>query len=75
MLLAAVLPLRQDAAGVSYDPGGHVVAGVMFFLASATGLVVLSRRLARDPRWRSIAANVLSAGVAAYEGRGLTFPR
>ena len=55
LLLAAVLPLRQDAAGVTYDPGGHVVAGSTFFL-SATGLIVLSRRLARDPRWRSIAA-------------------
>ena len=58
----------EDAAGVTYDPGGHVVAGVMFFVTSAIGLIVLSRRLARDPRWRSIAAYVLSAGVVAVAG-------
>jgi len=50
LLLAAIFPLREDAAGVTYDPGGHIVAGITFFLSSALGLVVLSRRLARDPR-------------------------
>jgi hypothetical membrane protein len=68
LVLAAVFPLREDAAGVTYDPGGHVVAGLMFFLSSAIGLIVLSRRLAHDPRWRSLAAYGLASGVLAQVG-------
>ncbi len=67
-MLAAIFPLRQDSAGVTYDPGGHIVAGIAFFLSSAVGLIVLSRRLAGDPRWRSLAAYTLVAGVVALAG-------
>jgi len=65
---AGIFPLREDTAGVTYDPGGHVVAGATFFLTSAVGLVVVSRRLARDPRWRNIAAYTLAAGLVALAG-------
>jgi hypothetical membrane protein len=68
LLLAAVFPLREDAAGVTYDPGGHVVAGVMFFLSSAVGLIAVSRRLTSDPRWRSIATYTLGSGLVALAG-------
>ena len=68
LLLAAAFPLREDAAGATYDPGGHIVAGLTFFLSSAVGLIVLSRRTARDPRWRSIAAYTLTAGGLALVG-------
>jgi hypothetical membrane protein len=68
LVLAAVFPLREDAAGVTYDPGGHIIAGLLFFLSSAIGLIVLSRRLAHDPRWRSLAAYVLASGVLALVG-------
>jgi hypothetical membrane protein len=68
LLLAAVFPLQQDAMGEVYDPGGHAVAGTMFFATSAIALVVLSRRLAGDPRWRAIAGYVLVAGVLAVIG-------
>lgn len=68
LLLAAIFPLREDAAGVTYDPGGHVVAGVTFFLSSAVGLIVLSRRVARDPRWQSLATYTLAAGIVALAG-------
>jgi hypothetical membrane protein len=68
LVLAAVFPLREDAAGVTYDPGGHIVAGLMFFLSSAIGLIVLSRRLAHDPRWRSLAMYVLVSGVLSQAG-------
>lgn len=65
LLLAAAFPLREDASGVTYDPGGHVVAGFMFFLSSAAALVVLSHRMARDPRWRSLSTYTLAAGLVA----------
>jgi hypothetical membrane protein len=68
LLLAATFPLREDAVGVTYDPGGHFVAGVMFFLSSAVGLIALSRRLASDPRWRSIATYTRVAGLVAVAG-------
>jgi hypothetical membrane protein len=68
LLLAAVFPLREDANGLTYDPGGHVVAGVMFFATSAIGLVILSRRLAHDPRWRGLSRYVLTAGIVSVAG-------
>lgn len=68
LLLAAVFPLREDAAGVTYDPGGHMVAGLMFFFTSAAGLIVLSRRVARDPRWRGLATYTLVSGGVALAG-------
>jgi hypothetical membrane protein len=64
LLLAAALPLREDAAGVTYDPGGHFVAGVIFFCSAAAGLLVLSRRLAQDPHWRSLSGYIATAGAA-----------
>ena len=67
-LLAAVFPLMENADGVTYDPGGHVVAGIMFFSTSAVGLIVLSRRLARDARWQSIAGYTRGAGIVALAG-------
>jgi hypothetical protein len=62
------LPLREDAGGVTYDPGGHIVAGVTFFLTSAVGLIVLSRRIANDPRWSGVATYTLVAGITALAG-------
>lgn len=72
LVLAAALPLREDAAGVTYDPGGHVVAGVLFFGTSAVGLIALSRRLRRDPQWHALARVTLVAGAAALVGFLLT---
>jgi hypothetical membrane protein len=68
LLLAAAFPLREDAAGATYDPGGHVIAGVTFFSTSAVGLVVLSRRLKQDARWRGLARYAGVAGAVALVG-------
>ena len=68
LLLAAVFPLREDAAGITYDPAGHIVAGLAFFVTSAVGLIVLSRPLARDPRWRSLALYTRMAGAVSVAG-------
>ena len=66
--MAAALPLREDAAGVTYDPGGHIIAGMVFFLTSAVGLIVLSRRLRQDDRWRGLARYAAGAGALALVG-------
>jgi hypothetical membrane protein len=64
LLLAGAFPLHEDSAGATYDPGGHFVAGTVFFLSSALALVVLSPRLARDPRFENLSSYTLVAGVA-----------
>jgi hypothetical membrane protein len=69
-VLAAIFPLREDAAGATYDPGGHQVAGTLFFATSFIALIALSRRCAADPRWRNIAGWTLASGVLA----ALSFP-
>ena len=48
LLLAAAIPVRENAAGVVYDPGGHIVAGMLFLPATAVAFIVLSHRLARS---------------------------
>jgi hypothetical membrane protein len=68
LLLAAGFPLKEDAAGVTYDPGGHIVAGLTFFLTSAVGLIVVASRLARDPRWQNLARYTLVAGLLSLLG-------
>ncbi|MGH3458298.1 DUF998 domain-containing protein [Aeromicrobium sp.] len=67
-ILAAVFPLREDAAGLTYDPGGHAVAGILFFLTSALALIALSSRLHLDERWRSLAVYTAVAGFLALAG-------
>jgi hypothetical membrane protein len=67
-LAAGAFPLRLDAGGGIYDPGGHTVAGFTFFLASALALVILSRRVAADPAWRGLAGWTLGAGIACLVG-------
>jgi hypothetical protein len=65
LVWAAVFPLREDAAGLTYDPGLHIVGGVTYFLSSAFGLIVVSRRLAADTRWHQLARYVLVTGITA----------
>jgi energy-coupling factor transporter transmembrane protein EcfT len=40
----------------------------MFFMTSAAGLIAVSRRTARDPRWRSLGTYTLTAGIVAVAG-------
>ena len=65
LVLAAVFSLRVDVSGATYDPTGlHYVSGPIVFASIGVGLVVLSRRLARDPSWRNLAGYTLGTGVA-----------
>jgi hypothetical membrane protein len=63
LLMAAAFPLREDAAGVTYDPGGHFAAGMTFFTSSAVALVVISFALAKRPELRRLAMPVRVAGI------------
>jgi hypothetical membrane protein len=68
LVLAAAFPLREDAAGVTYDPGFHFVAGVTFFLSTSLALLTLSRRLSKDSHWRGLATYAAACGVLALIG-------
>ena len=68
VLLAAAFPLREDAAGVTYDPGGHFISGVMFFFGSSLAMLITARRLAQDPRMRGVATYTAVCGVLALVG-------
>lgn len=68
LFIAAAIPLREDAAGQVYDPGGHFVAGVTFFLGTALALLVFSRRLAKDPHFRPLATYMAICGGLALIG-------
>ena len=63
-VVAGLFPLREDAAGVTYDPGGHVVGGMMFFLVTPMAFLALSFRLRGDPRWHSLTPYAVAAGLA-----------
>ena len=63
LLMAAAFPLREDAAGVTYDPGGHFAAGMTFFTSSALALVVISFALAKRAEFRKMARPVRVAGI------------
>lgn len=63
LLMAAAFPLRENAAGVTYDPGGHFVAGMTFFTSSALALVVISFALATRAESSRLAMPVRVAGI------------
>ena len=70
-IMAGAFPLREDAAGVTYDPGGHMPAGMTFFLGSTLAIIVVSFRVARDPSWRSLKTFMVVVAVALVVGNVL----
>ena len=61
--VSAIFPLREDGAGVTQFPVGHLVGGLTFFLVSPLALIVLSRRMRRDPAWRSLSRYTFVSGM------------
>jgi hypothetical membrane protein len=64
LIWAWVFP-ATDATG-AFDENRllHIPGFVMTFVGGGIGLIVMSRRMARDPRWQSVAAYVLVTGIA-----------
>jgi hypothetical membrane protein len=63
LVLAGVFPARDASGAFSVGPG-HAVAAVTTFLSAGVGLIVISRRMARDPSWRGLAAYAMCSGIA-----------
>ena len=62
MVMAGLFPWI-NVNGVPTETPPHVVAAVLTFLCGSTGLIVLSRRMAADPRWRGLSTYVLATGI------------
>ena len=63
ILAGTAFPLREDAAGGTYDPGGHQPTGFVFFTSSALALLVISFALSKQTEWRTLAIPVRLAGI------------
>ena len=62
IFLAGVFPwINVD--GVPTETPPHVVGAILTFFGGSTGLVVLSRRMAADPRWQDLSSYVLCTGL------------
>lgn len=64
LILSGLFPWVRDATGELSVPPGHLVGALMAFLFGGLGLIVISRRMARDPRWRSLATYARASGIA-----------
>lgn len=63
LVLAGAFPARDASGAFSVGPG-HLAGAFMSFLGAGTGLIAMSRRMARDPKWRSFATYALVSGIA-----------
>jgi hypothetical membrane protein len=61
LLIAGLFPWI-NVNGVPTETPAHVVGAVLSFLCGSTGFMVLSRRMAADPEWRSLSSYVLATG-------------
>jgi hypothetical membrane protein len=60
---AGVFPWKM-VNGVPTETPPHVVGAVMTFAATGLGLIVFSRRMIADPRWRNLATYTMYSGIA-----------
>jgi hypothetical membrane protein len=63
LMIAGSFPWR-DVDGAFIVPVGHILGAFMSFLGAGSGLIVMSRRMTGDPRWRSVATYALTSGIA-----------
>jgi hypothetical membrane protein len=63
LMWAGLFPATSASGGFE-DRALHVPGFIMTFSGAGTGLILMSRRMAADPRWRSLAAYTLATGVA-----------
>jgi hypothetical membrane protein len=64
IVLAGLTPMTTDSTGAIRESVGHVVSAFMAFLGAGIGLIIVSRRLRKDPNWRNLSAYSLTCGIA-----------
>lgn len=63
LLVAGLFPWQASNGGFIVPPG-HLAGAFLAFLGAGLGLIVISRRMAGNERWRGLAAYALASGVA-----------
>jgi hypothetical membrane protein len=63
LIIAGLFPWRS-VDGDLIVPVGHLLGALLSFLGAGAGLIVVSRRMAGDRRWRRVATYALVSGIA-----------
>ena len=63
LVWAGIFPWKM-VDGVPTETTAHVIGAVTVFTATGLGLIVFSRRMIADPRWRGLATYTMFAGIA-----------
>ena len=63
LMWGGVFPATDSTGAFDENRVLHIPGFIMTFLGGGIGLVVMSRRMARDPRWKSVATYALATGI------------
>jgi hypothetical membrane protein len=72
LVIAGVFPWKAGE-GDFVVPAGHLLGALLSFLGTGSGFIVVSRRMAADPRWRGVATYGLASGIAIVALFVMTF--
>jgi hypothetical membrane protein len=64
LVLGGMFPATDATGAFDGTRVLHIPGFIMTFLGGGIGLIVMSRRMARDPRWQSVATYALATGIA-----------
>jgi hypothetical membrane protein len=64
LMWGGLIPATDATGSFDEDRLLHIPGFIMTFLGGGIGLIVMSRRMARDPRWKSLATYALLSGIA-----------
>jgi hypothetical membrane protein len=64
LVWAGLFPATDASGAFQEDRVLHIPGFIMTFLGAGLGLIAMSRRMSRDPRWKSLAAYALATGIA-----------
>ena len=64
LVWAGLFPATDATGAFRENPLLHIPGFIMTFLGAGIGLIVMSRRMAGDPRWQNVATYALTSGIA-----------
>lgn len=64
LVWASVFPATDASGAFQENRLLHIPGFIITFLSAGIGLIVMSRRMVVDPRWRSLASYALATGIA-----------
>jgi hypothetical membrane protein len=64
LMWGGLFPATDATGSFDEDRLLHIPGFTMTFLGGGIGLIVMSQRMARDPRWKSLATYALLSGIA-----------